>query len=508
MKSDECVDCCIVGAGVAGLIAAQTLARAGRSVVVVEARGRTGGRVCPMLIGANLLHESEASLYSPVEVQAGANWVHDLRVVNPIYRLLSSEKLAMHKTSCGAAFDNCTQIADRNHYDTTREPRLFTDIEKNDANDIINFVDADETVLRKRLRKNRAKQQHEFTLSNAFNRSLARYCLKHETTISESSLQLLALNKEYRGFSEGFELDQISFTRSYDETTDDHTYGEAIICAGTSHILKTLSKDLDIRLNSAVSEVLWADCCGEGSMAVVTKSGGVIRTDAVIVTTSIGVLKRGLIEFKPKLPNDIICATNVCEMGLLDIVLVRFRNVFWDSETTLFAVCPPISPTSTLESPRSDLFSHFYNLKRLRATIDLDFPPVLMCEVSGDKARIVESMTTAEIASSVVRTLEILFGVGNVEFPIGCVIHKWGEDEFCFGSYFNYTVGVSPEHIQALNRPLCGHIRNSCADSSCLQFAGEACNASKIATLQGAYESGLKAALHIINRHSACRMPH
>src|SRR5437016_13913913 len=39
------VEVCVVGAGYAGLVAARTVARAKRSVVVLEARDRVGGRV-------------------------------------------------------------------------------------------------------------------------------------------------------------------------------------------------------------------------------------------------------------------------------------------------------------------------------------------------------------------------------------------------------------------------------------------------------------------------------
>lgn len=42
---DECFDCVVLGAGIAGLAAAQELAARGLSVVVLEARQRIGGRL-------------------------------------------------------------------------------------------------------------------------------------------------------------------------------------------------------------------------------------------------------------------------------------------------------------------------------------------------------------------------------------------------------------------------------------------------------------------------------
>jgi monoamine oxidase len=45
MAVEQQVDCCVVGAGYSGLAAARTLTRAGKSVAVLEARDRVGGRV-------------------------------------------------------------------------------------------------------------------------------------------------------------------------------------------------------------------------------------------------------------------------------------------------------------------------------------------------------------------------------------------------------------------------------------------------------------------------------
>ena len=55
----------IIGAGVAGLAAAQSLAGAGFKVTILEARDRIGGRI-------HTLHER----HSPVPVELGAEFVH------------------------------------------------------------------------------------------------------------------------------------------------------------------------------------------------------------------------------------------------------------------------------------------------------------------------------------------------------------------------------------------------------------------------------------------------
>ena len=62
---DEKFDVVVIGAGVAGLIAAHRLANAGRRVVVLEGRDRVGGRVC-----------SETAKHWPMPIELGAEFIH------------------------------------------------------------------------------------------------------------------------------------------------------------------------------------------------------------------------------------------------------------------------------------------------------------------------------------------------------------------------------------------------------------------------------------------------
>jgi monoamine oxidase len=77
------VHCCIIGGGISGLSAANVLRRSGLSVVVLEARNRIGGRICPVSCPRNLTPQGLSNQQElndhDIIVQCGANWVHDLR---------------------------------------------------------------------------------------------------------------------------------------------------------------------------------------------------------------------------------------------------------------------------------------------------------------------------------------------------------------------------------------------------------------------------------------------
>jgi monoamine oxidase len=61
------VDVVVVGAGFAGLTAARTLVKAGRSVAVLEARDRVGGRVWNYDLGDGQVSERGATFVGPTQ---------------------------------------------------------------------------------------------------------------------------------------------------------------------------------------------------------------------------------------------------------------------------------------------------------------------------------------------------------------------------------------------------------------------------------------------------------
>ncbi|PYS29842.1 MAG: hypothetical protein DMF75_16720 [Acidobacteria bacterium] len=79
-------DVLIIGAGAAGLAAARDLCVAGRKVIVLEARGRIGGRV--------FTHKDPAS---PIPIELGAEFVHGKSPA--LWHLAERAHLKLHQTT-------------------------------------------------------------------------------------------------------------------------------------------------------------------------------------------------------------------------------------------------------------------------------------------------------------------------------------------------------------------------------------------------------------------------
>lgn len=555
------MDCLVVGAGISGLAAAQMLRKNGFNVKILEANSRIGGRICPLELTANLLPSEEAQDYQPVTVQCGANWVHDLRPCNPIYRLVKKEQLTLFDTHDGDhLFGPRSYISDRSYYEEHFIPRIFSSEELSRVNLIGTKIERHYGLIRKRLRKLKAAQQHQVTLSETIDRALRRICseeLSEEVVHDPSIQQLLYLHYAFMGFSEGYELNNVSFTRWFDVADEDYEFGEAVICEGTSRLLDPLSESLDIQLNTPIDSVDWQELHSSMSSPSQTSvqplihlrtcSGETYSAPHVIVTSSVGVLQSGSLSFTPPLPSGHRTSLSRIQMAKMNIVVLRFKKRFWPKDYLLFAATPPKLPYMepvTSQTPqhnlplseRNDIFSHFYNLTLMRSSQsqegngeeregDADqVPPLLFGEICGDHCDVMKDCTFEELASSAFNTLRMIFGSEITEYPIGCITKPWNTDPLTYGSWCNYCLGVSPQDVIQLGQPICSccpspdqsptnpllnSIKKAKALSSVLpnssacslQIAGEGTSPVQVGTLQGAHDTGIRSAKHIIEFH-------
>ena len=89
-NSRATLDAVIIGAGMAGLAAAQTLRKAGKRVLILEARERIGGRTFT------------SRAWSDAPMDLGASWIHGVRG-NPLTKLADSVKAKRVVTSYTSA---------------------------------------------------------------------------------------------------------------------------------------------------------------------------------------------------------------------------------------------------------------------------------------------------------------------------------------------------------------------------------------------------------------------
>ena len=80
-------------------------------------------------------------------------------------------------------------------------------------------------------------------------------------------------------------------------------------------------------------------------------------------------------------------------------------------------------------------------------------------------------------------------------YPVEWQVHRWSEDPFSQGSWSQIKVGGSPIDRNILGRPL----------SQSFAIAGEACDEEMPAMVNGAYNSGLKAAKSMLDCESLCK---
>ncbi len=263
----EC-DVVVIGAGAAGIAAAHGLQAAGRKVLVLEARQRSGGRAF-----------TDTSLGPAYD--AGAMYIHWAER-NPWVKIAADLGIATPNEPWGGGFKLFAGGLPMPESDRLRRRGIFSQIDRRLETVDISSRDLSVAELLGDLGPD----------------------LK---PIADSGLLL----------SIGEEASRIS-ARDYQRLWSGDDY---VVPTGYGDLVVRHGNGLDIRLEEPVSAIRW-----DGPGVEVTARSGTVRASACIVTVPVGVLKSGAIRFTPDLPASTRDALAGMTMGALTKIALKVEG--------------------------------------------------------------------------------------------------------------------------------------------------------------------------------------
>lgn len=376
----------VIGAGIAGLRAAEVLVAAGRRVIVLEARDRLGGRI-----------RTDRSWGVPVEL--GASWIHGV-TNNPIAAVAAAAGI---KTQA-ADYESIVYGADGARLPARTLDRLEAQVAELLEAGREDSPDTDEPL---RTALDRAISDDDLDAAER---------LDIEMAITES------IEHEYAS-------DAVDLSANHFDDGGEESGGDVLLPGGYDEIVQAVAKTVDVRFSHVVASI---DTTGD--RVVVTTAVGTFFANAVIVTVPLGVLKAGSIQFLPPLSEAKSTAIARLGMGALSKTCLRFESAFWPADAELIDIVPAAS--------RRGQWVESLNLLSL---VDV---PALMMFNAGKFARAVESMTDAEVIASASAALEPAFP--GHPAPTAMLRSSWSTDPFSLGSYSFLGVGSSLADRDAL----------------------------------------------------------
>lgn len=238
METTKTFDVIIIGAGVAGLSAAQKLVQAGKEVIVLEARNRIGGRLftrhdlaeVPIELGGELVHGTQAATWNVIR----ENNIRTVELGQPIDA--TSHDLDFSRLPKPLKHENVAQYLERNNLDGHRMPPY------------LRFLSVDD---------------------EPFRRMDARFFFAY-----------------------------YSHQSAHGELYGEHDFR---VPDGYDQLPKVLAHNVPIRLQTIVQEVRWSDGHVR-VISLHNHVTETLETKTVLITLPIGILRHGDVRFTPELP--------------------------------------------------------------------------------------------------------------------------------------------------------------------------------------------------------------
>jgi monoamine oxidase len=416
-------DVIIIGAGAAGLMAARQLLQAGKKVIVLEARPQAGGRISTFV---------EPAFEQPVE--GGAEFVHGRLPLT--HQLLKEAGLQTLK----AGGDIWRSEGGR----LKKEEDFIADYEL--LITALKSLEEDVTVAQF-LQTHFASPKHE------------------------------AMRKTLKSYVEGYyagDMQKASAFALRDELEGADDEDERI-AGGYGLLVQYLQQECkkegcQFYFGMVVTQITWQ----KNAVTVTTQKGDLFQSAKLLVTVSVGVLQKELIQFSPRIDATIAAAQQL-GFGSVIKILLQLKQPFWETQFALdklaFLFSEQNIPTWWTQHPQGS--------------------NMLTGWCAGPAAQALQAESSDALLEKAITSLANCFSLSAATIKENISAWKvmnWGADAYTQGGYSYLTV-QSAKAMAAITTPV----------ENTIYFAGEGLvNGLEIGTVEAALQSGRQAAQQIV----------
>ena len=439
-------DVIIVGGGIAGLTCANTLRAAGLTAIVMEKSHRLGGRIWTSESG---------------KVERGARvlhaWPHHPLAKFPSLHTLRTIAVNYEKT---AVFAGDGIVLSTSELDELNELSLefagALDELSEESGNTASVLELANMVLNEADDLTPTEQQ-------AIQWVLA--CRELETSLALDRVSYAGLASPQLHVEE--ECNHALHDDPSGDTADEPGNGtDVIVAGGLGQAVSLLAEDLVVHLNAPVRRVDW----GTDGASVQLDGAARFYARHIVIAVPISALRAGDIRFAPPLPSPIQAAIEGLDCGAEVRISLDFDQPYWPKSPHFFGIFSESNETCP------QLINHWPTEGIARITAVLAGRLALqLCQESDDvlqehalKAvhRVIESPLPPPLRTTITRWVDGYDGVGNSAVLVG--------------------------QDAQVREPLL-------ANQPGLSFAGEATSVAHPGTIEGAAESGVRAAQAIIS---------
>ncbi len=385
-------DVLVIGAGAAGLIAALEIALTGRTVGIIEAKDRIGGRIFTI---------EDNAFAMPVEL--GAEFVHGKLPLTQ--QFLKKAGVKKQKVS-----GSIWQHKDGHLHEQEDFIEDYKDLEKK-------FKEVKEdipvsTFLKNHLLDNQYEELR-FTLQNYVE---GYYAANIEKASAFSLCEELTKGDDEQYRIEGGYRQLVNFLEE-----------------------QCRQKNVVFFLSQPVGQIHWK----KGGVEAITEKGN-FKGRKVMITVPIGVLQAGSITFFPALPH-INEAVQKLGYGHVLKISLQFEDAFWkeraltegkDMKDVMFLFSEETIPTWWTQHPQKS--------------------NMLTGWLGGPKAAALRLLSKEEIANKAISSLSRIFNLDVLHLQQklrGMQFYNWSADPYFLGAY-SYEVVNGENYIETLRQPL------------------------------------------------------